>query len=36
MTQQLVAAGRLIGIDLYDHIIISKKDSFSFRHHHLL
>lgn len=36
MTQQLTAAGRLIGIELYDHIIISKKDSFSFRHHHLL
>jgi DNA repair protein RadC len=36
MTQQLAAAGRLIGIELHDHIIISKKDSFSFRHHHLL
>jgi DNA repair protein RadC len=36
MTQQLTAAGRLIGIELYDHLIISKNDSFSFRHHHLL
>lgn len=36
LTQQLVAAGQLLGIELYDHLIISNKDSFSFRHHHLL
>lgn len=36
LTQQLAAAGQLLGIELFDHIIISKKDSFSFRHHHLL
>jgi DNA repair protein RadC len=36
LTQQLAAAGQLLGIELFDHIIISKKDSFSFRHHHWL
>lgn len=36
LTQQLVAAGHLLGIELYDHIILSKSNHFSFRQHHLL
>lgn len=36
LTQQLVAAGQLLGIDLRDHIIVSKTDYFSCRQHHLL
>ena len=36
LTQQLVAAGQLLGITLRDHIIVAKTDHFSFRQHHLL
>jgi len=36
LTQQLSAAGQLLGIELHDHVIISKQDNFSFRHHHFL
>lgn len=36
LTQQLVAAGQLLGIALRDHLIVTKKDYFSFRQHHLL
>jgi len=36
LTQQLAAAGQLLGINLRDHIIVSKTDYFSFRQHHLL
>jgi len=36
LTQQLVAAGQLLGVTLRDHIIVSKTDYFSFRQHHLL
>lgn len=36
LTQQLVAAGQLLGVDLRDHIIVAKTDYFSFRQHHLL
>jgi DNA repair protein RadC len=36
LTQQLVSAGQLVGIPLRDHIIVTKKDYFSFRQHHLL
>jgi DNA repair protein RadC len=36
LTQQLAAAGQLLGIPLRDHIIVTKKDYFSFRQHHLL
>jgi DNA repair protein RadC len=36
LTQQLVAAGQLLGIDLRDHIIVSKTEHFSCRQHHLL
>jgi DNA repair protein RadC len=36
ITQQLAAAGQLFGIDLRDHIIVTRTDHFSFRQHHLL
>jgi len=36
LTQQLAAAGQLIGVPLRDHIIVTKADYFSFRQHHLL
>jgi DNA repair protein RadC len=36
ITQQLAAAGQLFGIDLRDHIIVTKAEHFSFRQHHLL
>lgn len=36
LTQQLAAAGHIIGIELYDHIIITKQAHFSYRQHHLL
>lgn len=36
LTQQLAAAGQLIGIPLHDHIIITKTEQFSFRQNHLL
>lgn len=36
LTQQLVAAGQLLGIDLRDHIIVTKTEYFSCRQHHLL
>lgn len=36
LTQQLVAAGQLLGIPLRDHIIVTKQAYFSFRQHHLL
>lgn len=36
LTQQLVAAGQLLGVALRDHIIVTKTDYFSFRQHHLL
>ena len=35
-TQQLKAAGQLLGVELYDHIILAKTEHFSFRQHHLL
>lgn len=35
-TQQLIAAGQLLGIPLRDHIIVSKHDHYSFKQHHLL
>ncbi len=31
MTQQLVAAGQILGVTLYDHIIVAKEGHFSFR-----
>lgn len=36
VTQQLVAAGQLLGISVRDHIIVTKTDQFSFRQHHYL
>lgn len=36
LTQQLSAAGQLLGIALRDHIIVTRKSYFSFRQHHLL
>lgn len=35
-TQQLVAAGILLGIPLTDHIIVSSNEYFSFNRHHML
>lgn len=35
-TQQLVAAGQILGVQLRDHIIVTKRDSFSFRTHFLI
>lgn len=36
LTQQLAAAGQLLGITLRDHIILAKTEYFSYRQHHLL
>jgi DNA repair protein RadC len=36
LTQQLAAAGQLLGIELQDHIIVARTEHFSFRQHHLL
>lgn len=36
ITKQLVEAGKLLGIEVRDHIIVSKSSHFSFREHKLL
>lgn len=36
VTQQLVAAGILLGIPLRDHIIVTSKEYYSFRSNHML
>jgi DNA repair protein RadC len=36
LTQQLAAAGQLLGIPLQDHMIITKTGYFSFRRHGLI
>ncbi|HKR82108.1 MAG TPA: DNA repair protein RadC [Candidatus Saccharimonadales bacterium] len=36
LTQQLIAAGQLLGIPLRDHIIITRTDHFSFKQHHMI
>jgi DNA repair protein RadC len=36
LTQQLAAAGQLLGITLRDHLILTKTHHFSFRQHHML
>lgn len=36
LTQQLAAAGQLLGIPLRDHIIVTKTDDYSFKQRHLL
>ncbi len=35
-TQQLVAAGMILGIKLKDHVIVAKDEAFSFRAHMLI
>jgi len=36
LTQQLAAAGQLLGIALHDHLIVTNTEHFSYRQHHLL
>lgn len=36
LTQQLVAAGQLLGIPVRDHIIVTRNDEFSYRQRHLM
>ena len=36
LTQQLAAAGQLLGVPLRDHIIVTKSEHYSCRQHHLL
>jgi DNA repair protein RadC len=36
LTQQLVAAGQLLGIRVWDHVIVSQNSHYSFRQHSLL
>jgi DNA repair protein RadC len=36
LTQQLAAAGQLLGVPLHDHLVLTKTEVFSFRQHHLL
>jgi len=31
LTQKLVAAGKILGIEVTDHIIVTKNDFFSFK-----
>lgn len=35
-TQQLVAAGLILGISLSDHLIVAATNEYSFKRHHLL
>lgn len=36
LTNQLAAAGQLLGVPLRDHIVLTKTEAYSFRQHHLL
>ena len=36
ITKQLVDAGKLLGIDISDHVIVSKANYFSFKEHKLI
>ncbi len=36
LTQQLAAAGQLLGVPLRDHLIVTRNEHFSCRQHHLL
>lgn len=36
LTQQLAAAGQLLGVPLRDHLIVTRTEVYSFRQHHLL
>ncbi len=35
-TQQLVAAGILLGVPLRDHVIVAKEGNYSFRYNHMI
>lgn len=35
-TNQLVAAGLILGVSLQDHIIVTKTGYYSFKHHYLI
>jgi DNA repair protein RadC len=35
-TQQLIAAGQLLGVPLHDHIILTSRNQYSFRQNHLI
>lgn len=35
-TQQLVAAGQILGIELQDHVVLTARRHYSFKVHHLL
>lgn len=35
-TQQLIAAGQLLGVPLQDHIIVAKEGHYGFKQHHLI
>jgi len=36
LTQQLVAAGQLLGVTLLDHVIVARTGHYSWRQHHML
>jgi len=36
LTNQLVAAGLILGVPLQDHIILTMKSHYSFKRHHLI
>jgi DNA repair protein RadC len=36
LTQQLAAAGQLLGVPLRDHVIVTKTEHFSYRQNHML
>lgn len=36
MTQQLVAAGQIMGVPVHDHIIVGARSHFSFKSHSLI
>ena len=36
LTQQLAAAGQLLGVPVHDHLIVTKTNHYSCRQHHLL
>jgi DNA repair protein RadC len=36
ITKQLVDAGKLLGIEIRDHVIVSKTNFFSFAEHKLI
>ena len=36
MTQKLIECGKLLGIDVIDHIVVAKKEFYSYREHKLI